>query len=133
MTEFRRYARFQLVVAVVAALTVVGLFATTGNAMASLAGFSVLALLGVQGMKFSRGLRSPIQDERDEAILRKAVAMGYTVLWLFLVAWGVFIPLAFGDDGQIPMVFVAPVVLVAWWLVVIVRSIAVLVLDGGGP
>jgi hypothetical protein len=89
--------------------------------------------IGVQRMKFSRGRRSPIQDERDEAILRKAVAMGYTVLWLFLVAWGVFIPLAFADDGQIPMVYVAPVVIVAWWLVVIVRSITVLVLDGEGP
>jgi len=130
MTDFRKYARFQLAVAALAAVAVLVVLAITGNVMASLSGFSVLALLGFQGLVFYRRGRGPIQDERDEAIQHRAVAAGYTAFWLFLVAWGVGVPLAFMNEGRVPLVYVAPVVWVGWWLMVSVRSITVLVLEG---
>jgi hypothetical protein len=132
MTDFRKYARFQLAVATLAAVAVLVVLAITGNVMVSLSGFSVLALLGVQGLVFSRRRRGPIQDERDEAIQRRAVAAGYTAFWLFFIAWGVGVPLAFMNESRVPLVYVAPVVWVGWWLVVSVRSITVLVLDSRG-
>ena len=132
MTEFQKYARFQLAVATLAAAAVLVILVITGSVMASLSGFSVFALLGVQGLVLSRRRWGPIQDERDEAIQRRAVAVGYTAFWLFLVAWGVGVPLAFMNEGRVPMEYVAPVVWVGWWLVVSVRSITVLVLDSRG-
>jgi len=132
MTQFRKYARFQLTVAVVAAVAVLTILAFTQNVMASLAGFAVLALLGVQGMRHSRDRPSPVEDERDEAILNRANSTGYAALWILLVAWGVAIPLMFMDGGLVPVAFVAPVVWVGWWLMVTVRSVAVLVLDRRG-
>lgn len=132
MTDFRKYAQFQLAVATLAAVAVLVVLLITGNVMASLSGFSVLALLGFQGLVFYRRRRGPIQDERDEAIQRRAVAAGYTAFWLFLVAWGVGVPLAFMNEGRVPMEYVAPVVWVGCWLMVSVRSITVLVLDSRG-
>ena len=118
--------------ATLAAAAVLVILVITGSVMASLSGFSVFALLGVQGLVLSRRRWGPIQDERDEAIQRRAVAVGYTAFWLFLVAWGVGVPLAFMNEGRVPMEYVAPVVWVGWWLVVSVRSITVLVLDSRG-
>ena len=132
MTEFRKFAWFQLGVTALAAVAVLVMLAITGNVMASLSGFSVLALLGVQGLIFSRRRRSPIQDERDETIQRRAMAAGYTALWFFLVAWGVGVPLAFSNESDVPLMYVAPVVWVGWWLVASVRSITILVLDSRG-
>ena len=132
MTEFRKYARFQLIVAALTAVAVLVMLATTRNVMASLAGFSVMALLGVQGMIFSRRRRLPIQDERDEAIQRRAMAAGYTALWLFLIPWGVGVSLAFSYEDGVPLIYVAPVVWVGWWLMISVRSVTILVLDSRG-
>ena len=132
MTEFRKFARFQLGVTVLTAVAVLVLFAITRNVMASLAGFSVMALLGFRALMASRNRRPPIQDERDAAIQSRAFTAGYTVLWLFLVAWGVGIPLAFSNEGSVPLVYVAPVVLVGWWLMGSTRAITILVLDSRG-
>ena len=132
MTELRKYARFQLAVAILAAVAVLMILAITGNVMASLSGFSVLALLGFRALISSRGRRLPIQDERDEAIQRRAFTVGYTALWLFLVAWGVGVPLAFANEHTVPLMYVAPVVWVGWWLMASVRSITILVLDSRG-
>jgi len=132
MTEFRKYARFHLVVTTLAVVAVLVILVITGNMMASLSGFSVLALLGFRGLIPSLSRRLPIQDERDEAIQRRAVTAGYTALWLFLVAWGVAVPLAFANEGGVPLVYVAPVVWVGWWLVATVRPITILVLDSRG-
>ncbi len=132
MTEFRKYARFQLIVAALTAVAVLMMLATTRNVMASLAGFSVMALLGVQGLVFSRRKRSPIQDERDQAIQRRAMTIGNAALWLLLVVWGVWVPLTFSNEGGVPLIYVAPVVWVGWWLMVSVRSVTILVLDSRG-
>jgi hypothetical protein len=132
MTEFRRFARFQLVVSALTALAVLMILAITGNVMASLAGFSVLALPGFRGLSFSRRQTSPIRDERDQSMERRAVSLGYSALWLFLIVWGVAIPLTFMEESRVPMIYVAPVVWVGWWLMITVRSVAVLVLDSRG-
>jgi hypothetical protein len=133
MTEFRKSARFQLVVAGLTALAVGGVFVTTGNALASSAGFAVMALLGFQALPIPGRRRPPtIQDERDEAIQRRAYSAGYTALWAFLVAWGVIVPLAFSEGGEVPLALVAPVIWVAWWLLTVVRSLTILVLDSRG-
>ena len=132
MTDLRKYAWFQLAVAALAAMAVLVMLAITGNVMASLAGFSVMALTGVQGLILSRRRRSPIQDERDETIQRRAMAAGYTALWLLLIAWGVGVSLAFPVEDGVPLVYVAPVVLVGWWLMTSIRSITILVLDSRG-
>lgn len=132
MTEFRKNALFQLVVAGLAALAVVVLYVWSRNVMASMAGFALLALLESRAM-FRRGKGAhPVQDERDEAMQRQAALVGYVALWLALVAWGVAVPLIFGERGTVPLVWVAPVVWVAWWLVTSVRSVTILVLDRRG-
>jgi cytochrome b561 len=132
MTELRKYARFQLAVTTLTAVAVLVILAITGNVMVSLSGFSVLALLGFRVLISPRGRRSPVHDERDEAIQRRAVTAGYTALWLFLVVWGVAMPWAFADGGSVPLVYVAPVIWVGWWLMASVRSITILVLDRRG-
>ncbi len=132
MTEFRKYARFQLIVVALTAVAVLVMFGTTRNVMASLAGFSVMALLGFRALISSRGRGWPIQDERDKAIQSRAFTAGYTALWLFLVTWGVSMSLAFADEGSVPMIYVAPVVLVGWWLMESTRAITTLVLDSRG-
>jgi hypothetical protein len=132
MTEFHRNARFQLLVAGSSAIAVLVLYAVTHNVMASMAGFALLALLEARALLRRRQGVPTVQDERDEAILQRSTVMGYTVLWVALVAWGVFVPLRFGDRGSVPVEWVAPVVWVAWWLVAVTRSMSVLVLDGRG-
>ncbi|MFH1762821.1 MAG: hypothetical protein ABIF09_01395 [Gemmatimonadota bacterium] len=132
MTDLRKYAWFQLAVAALAALAVLGILAITKNAMASLAGFSVMALTGFHALISSSARRRPIQDERDEAIQHRAMTAGYAALWVLLVAWGVGTSLAFASEGTVPLVYVAPLVLVGWWLMTSIRSIAILVLDSRG-
>jgi len=132
MTEFRKYARFQLIVVALTAVAVLLLFAITRNVMASLAGFSMLALLGFRALISSHGRGWPIQDERDKAIQSRAFTAGYTALWLFLVTWGVSVSLAFANEGSVPLMYVAPVVWVGWWLMISVRSVTILVLDSRG-
>ena len=132
MTEFRKFALFQLAVAGLAAAAVIALYAWSGNVTASLAGFALLALMGLRAA-FRRGDGTrPVQDERDDAIRHRATVAGYVALWLALVIWGTAMPLIFGDRGTVPLVWVAPVVWVAWWLVTCVQSITILVLDSRG-
>ena len=129
MTEFRKHVRFQLLVSILTAAAVLTILMVTRTVMASLAGFSVLALLGARGLVQARGMGRPIQDERDEAIHREAVTVGYSALWIFLVIWGVSVPLIFMDRGGVPVEYVAPVVWVGWWLVITVRALVALILD----
>ena len=132
MTAFRRYALFQLAVLALSALAVLVLFLVFGDPLVALAGFSVLALLGLRPLLLGRDAARPVQDERDEAIRQRATAAGHVALWLALVAWGVTVPLRFGETGMVPLVWVAPVVWVAWWLVTCVQSLTILVLDRRG-
>lgn len=129
MTEFRQHARFQLLVAVMAALAVIAIYLGTHKLMASLAGFALLALLDTRALLRRRRGVQPVQDERDEAILHRSTVIGYTVVWLAMVAWGVFVPLRYGESGSVPLEWVAPVVWAAWWLVAVTRSMSVLILD----
>lgn len=136
MTALRRKAVYQLVVVGLTAVAVPVMYASTGNVMASLAGFAVLGLLRVRPVMTRRGERRPVYDERDVAILHRATRVGHTALWSAMVIWGVGVTLSFGwlgDSGHVPLVWVAPVVWVAWWLVTGVRSLAILVLDSRGP
>ena len=132
MTEFRKLALFQLAVAGLAAVAVISLFAWSGNVLASMAGFAMLALLGLRAALLQGSGTRPVQDERDEAIQHRATVAGYVALWLALVIWGTAMPLVFGDRGTVPLVWVAPVVWVAWWLVTCVQSITILILDSRG-
>ena len=128
MTEFRRYALFQLAVTGLAAVAVAAVYSLFHSLLASLAGFALLGLLGLWPIV----RRQTVADERDEAIQRQAALTGYVVLWLALVAWSVSMTLAFGERGSVPMVWVAPLVWVAWWLVTVVRSVTILILDQKG-
>lgn len=127
MTSLHRHARFDLFVTALTAIAVAALYLWSGNPSASMAGFALLALSGVRAA-LRRGA-TPVQDERDEAILQRANVTGYSALWLGLVAWGVVAPLRFAEAGSVPLAWVAPVVWVAWWLVTLVRSITILALD----
>jgi cytochrome b561 len=132
MTRYRKLARFQLAVAALAAVAVVSLYAWSGNVIASLAGFALLALIGFRAVFLQGSGARPVQDERDDAIQQRATVAGYVALWLALVIWGTAMPLVFGDRGTVPLVWVAPVVWVAWWLFTCVQSIAILLLDSRG-
>lgn len=128
MTNSRKYALFHLAVAAAAAVAVVIVYLLSRNVLAAISGFAVLALLGLR-VAF---LRRPVEDERDEAIHRRAAMAAHVALWLALVAWGVSVTVAFGERGSVPLAWVAPVVWVAWWLVTTVRSLTILVLDRRG-
>lgn len=132
MTSLHKHARFELLVAALVVMAVAILYAWSGKAMVSLAGFSMLALSGVRmAVEAARG-DAEKGDERDAIITERASVAGYTALWLALVAWGVAVPLRFGADGMVPLVWVAPVIWVAWWLVTVVRSVTILILDRQG-
>ena len=132
MTEYRRYAQFELYAVVLAALAVGVMFALTRNTLASLAGFSLLALPALRTVFRKGNHPSPLRDERDEAIHRRAMTAGYVAFWVAFVAWGVVVPMAFSQEGSVPLAFVSPAVWVGGWLVICVRSITVLVLDSRG-
>jgi hypothetical protein len=132
VTEFREHARFQLIVVALAGVAFGTVFVLTGDVLPSIAGFAILGVLGFQPWLRRGNRRSPIQDERDEAIRQKATARGYAALWVLLVAWGVAVPLAFSGAGSVPIEFVAPVVWVAWWVMLLVRSLTIMVLDSRG-
>ena len=76
MTEFRKFALFQLAVAGLAAVAVISLFAWSGNVLASMAGFAMLALLGLRAALLQGSGTRPVQDERDEAIQHRATVAG---------------------------------------------------------
>jgi hypothetical protein len=130
MSNFQRYARFHLIVAVTTLIVVLALLIIPATSQGYLAGFSLLSLLGFGEVYFQRPERKPIEDERDEQINRKALIWAYTVFWICFVGWGVMTTLVFSNKGSIPMDFVEPVVWVAWWLVTIVHSTVVLMLYG---
>lgn len=132
MTEFRRHARFQLAVVGLTALAVAGIYVVTGDVLVSLAGFAVMALLGVRAFVRRSSKGSPVHDERDQTMQRRAFALGYTALWFVLIVWAVGVTLAFADRGSVPLAWVAPVVWVGWWLMIGVRAATVLVLDRPG-
>ena len=129
MTALHRQARFELLVAAATAVAVVALLAWSRDLMPSVAGFALLALPAVRHAL--RGGADPM-DERDRAIQQRANVAGYTALWLLLVAWGVGVPLRFADQGSVPLAWVAPVVWIAWWLVIVVRAATTLALDARG-
>lgn len=132
MTSLHKDARFELVTALLVVVAVAILYAWSGRAMASMAGFSLLALSGVRtAVRSARGDSGEV-DERDEIITQRASVAGYTVFWIAFVAWGLTVTLRFGADGFVPIIWVAPVLWVAWWLVTVVRSITVLVLERQG-
>ena len=130
MTELHRHARRQLLAVILAAISVTALYLWSSNFMASSAGFAWLALPAIVEAFRGGRTRRPVQDERDEMIAQRATTIGYSALWVGLVVWGVSVPLVFGDEGVVPLVWVAPVLWVAWWTVAGVRAIAILVLDG---
>lgn len=132
MTELRRHALYELRVTVLTAVTVAVIYLFTRQVMPSMAGFALLALLGVKALPRRGRSPGPVLDERDEAIHRQAAITAYTLLWLALVLWGVVVPLRFGEAGSVPIAWVAPVVWVSWWWVTGVRAVATLVLDQRG-
>lgn len=136
MTALHWDALVQLAVDVVVAVVVGGLYVWTGNLMASLAGFALFALTlyryTLPMLRRERGRASRMRDERDEAIQRRATGAAHTALWLGLVLWAVAVMVRFHARGAVPLVWVAPVVFVALWLVTSVKSITVLVLDHRG-
>lgn len=128
MTGSRKYAIYHLAVAGAAAVAVLIVYLLSHSMLAALAGFALLALLGLR----PAFARRPLEDERDVAIHRQATLAGHVALWLALVAWGVSVTMAFGSRGSVPLVWVAPVVWVAWWLFTAVRSATILFLDRRG-
>jgi len=128
VTSLQKYAVFHLVVLACTLAAVGALLLATGRPMASLAGFALLALIGIRGTSM-RGTRSPIQDERDEQIVRRAAAASYTIFWICFVAWGVVLTLAFQNGAAVPIVYIAPAVWVGMWLVLAVRAVAILALN----
>jgi len=132
MTRFQKYAVFHLSVTFAAAFAVGVLFLATGNVEAALGGFSLLALVGFGEFYWRRVGRLPLEDERDEQIARQAGTVAYVVFWVCFVLWGTGLTLSFAESGEVPIVYVAPAVWVAAWLVIAVRSVAILTINARG-
>jgi hypothetical protein len=129
MTQLRKHAWFQLVVIAVGTAAFLLMLVITGNVMASFAGFAVLGLLGVPHLVNLRKRNWLVRDERDQTIRVKAESVGYAAVWTFLVIWAVWVGTTFADEGQVPMVYVAPVVWVGWMVMISARAVATLTLD----
>ena len=132
MTRFQHYAVYQLGVVALTAVAVGVILYVTGNILGALAGFGLLGATGIGEMYWRRGQRRLPEDERDEHIARRAGAVAYAVFWICFVLWGTAITLRFAGGGEVPIAFVAPAVCVAWWLVIAVRSAAILALNARG-
>ncbi len=131
MTNFQKYAVFQLVVTVSAALAYLILLVTT-NVQAATAGFALLGVLGLGRVYFQHRKLQVEQDERDFYIRRKAGTIAFVVFWLCFVAWGVTVSLTYAAAATVPIAVVTPVVWIGAWLVYFVRSIAILALNARG-
>ena len=129
MSEFRKYAVFHLAVVGLTVIVFAVLFGVTQNGRISQAAFATLSLLGFGQMYFQRRGRSPIYDERDAEINRRAATIGYAAFWVVFVLWSVFLSLRYGAAGTVPVVFIEPAVWVGVMLVVGVRAGVVLTLS----
>lgn len=132
MTDLRKFAWYQLVIIAVGCCAFVAMFALTGNVLGSFAAFSVLGLLAIPHIRAVSNRKRLVRDERDEAIWQKAESAGYATGWVFLIIWGVWVGTTFPVHEGVPYVFVAPVVWIAWLLMMAARAVATLVLDGQG-
>jgi Predicted membrane protein (DUF2178) len=130
MSNLQKYASFHLIVAVAAILAALVLRLIPATSAAYLAGFSILGLLGLGEIHFQRSGFTPIEDERDQQINRKALMLAYSVFWVCFVGWSVLVTLVFSQEGSISTRYVEPVVWLAFCLVTLVHSTAVLVLYG---
>ncbi len=131
MSSFRKQAWSHLTICALALLAVTVLLRVTGNVLASLAGFSILSLIGFIELYFLLRRNSrPIQDERDRDNQIKSQMVAYSGFWLCFVAWGVYVPLRFSSEGLVPIHFVTPIVATALWLVIVIRAAVALILDG---
>jgi len=142
----QRHARFNLIVILCAlGLAVLGygiLYALVGpkGATAALGFFGLCGLLGFGGLFYRRRKDSPgvTMDERDEAIKRRAMLVGWGVDWLFwgllcMVPWFV-VMFRTGVKGtlepMVPVVWLPYIYGATALLYVSAWSIAVLVLYG---
>jgi hypothetical protein len=130
MSNFRKHAWSHLVICASALLAVAILFWATGNILASIAGFAILSLMGFSELYFLLRSDHPYQDERDLDNQRKAHILAYSGFWLCFVAWGTYVSLRYSSEGLVPIEFVAPIVIAAFWIVTVIRATAALVLDG---
>jgi len=129
MTRYRKYSRFQLLVSLSALVAASVLLLIPATRTAYLAGFGILGLLGVGEILFNRK-GSPLEDERDEAIQRKATTAGFTMLWLGLVGWSLLALFVFSSNGTVPIGVVKPLVPLVWCLMTLTQATWALVLDG---
>lgn len=126
MTAIQRHAVFSLIVigisVVLFALGLVGGLATKASGMLGLLGFLGFAPLFYR----KRPSGAVVVDERDGAIILRANAIAFSVLWLGLVAAGMTTYFVRGDAGTVPVRALPVAIYLAWALYESVRSITVL-------
>jgi hypothetical protein len=129
MTVLQRQAWYNLAVVLASLVVVVGLTPVMGRAAQG--GFGLLGLLGLSPFFLLRKDKVVV-DERDEAINRRSVIVGYTVFWLVFVAFCTALPVIYGWNGSVPVGVVSSSVFVALIVVVGVTALANLVQYGRG-
>ncbi len=121
MSASQRNAWFNLIVVLVSVALVVGLSVVFGWPKA-IGGFGTLGLLGFGPLFYRRrGGKVVVVDERDAAIQRRSIVIGYGVFWLVFVAVCLSMPMVYGERSMVPMWMVTSAV---WWGVSIVYGVA---------
>jgi hypothetical protein len=120
MSASQRSAWFNLVVVLLTMVVVVGLSVAMGWPKAT-GGFGVLGLLGFGPLLYWRRGGRVVADERDTAIQRRSILIGYVVFWLAFVGACESALIVYGEAGAVPVWMVASAV---WWGVAIVFGVA---------
>jgi hypothetical protein len=127
MNPSQKIAWFMLIVLFLATAAFLVLYKLTGHPLASIAGFSLMGLIGFSPLFLEKKKGQVLIDERDKEINRKAMLAGYGVFWLYYVATFTIIPLVRGFEA-IPIHIWALTFWFGFIVMMAARSVAVLVL-----
>ena len=124
MSALQKQAWFNLAVVVATIALVLSLYPSIGAK--SMGGFGLFGLIGLGVLFQWRRHGQVVNDERDTAINRVAIAWAYAVMWAAIVLCALAAPSIYGD--AVPMPVVQNFVWWAFMLLITVQSIVTLVI-----
>lgn len=117
-------------------LAIAGIFGitlqATGDPIKNCAGFALFALVALMSRRLLRRGQDLVMDERDKQILKRSTLLAYTVFLICFCACGAGLPLLAGADALIPTSYLAVVPWLGLWIVSVLRSGSILILNARG-
>ncbi len=125
MSAMQKFAWFNVAV-IASTLAVLSLFPFLGKG--ALGGFGLLGLLGFGPLFFRKKPGQVLMDERDQIIQLRSWVLAYSLFWvIFVLAAALLSPLAYGQEGAVPVWVVQISVFCGFMLVHALASVAILV------